>query len=56
MTPFSPIDEIEEWIRRIKEMLAERPHDEGLLFALEELERIRAQAMQIVSNESTTPD
>jgi hypothetical protein len=54
MTPFSSIDEIEEWIKRVKEMLAERPHDEGLRFALEELERIRAQAIQTLSQISTS--
>jgi len=41
LTPFSPIDEIEAWIERVKRMIEERPNNDELREALQELERLR---------------
>ena len=41
LTPFSPIEEIEAWIERVKRMIEERPNNDELRGALQELERLR---------------
>jgi len=41
LTPFSPIEEIDEWIERVKRMIEERPNNDELRQALQELERLR---------------
>jgi hypothetical protein len=41
LTPFSPIEEIEKWIERVKRMIEERPNNDELREALQELERLR---------------
>ena len=44
LTPFSPIEEIEAWIERVKRMIEERPNNDELRGALRELERLRGVA------------
>jgi hypothetical protein len=41
LTPFSPIEEIDVWIERVKRMVDERPNNDELREALRELERLR---------------
>lgn len=44
LTPFSPIEEIDAWIERVKRMIEGRPNNDELRGALQELERLRGVA------------
>jgi hypothetical protein len=41
LTPFSPIEEVDRWIERVKRMIEENPNNNELREALMELERLR---------------
>jgi len=45
LTPFSPIEEINGWIERIKRMIEDRPDNKELILALDELERLQGVVM-----------
>jgi hypothetical protein len=46
LTPFSELEEVDQWLARIKDMLKESPEDEGLLLALQDIKRIRELVVQ----------
>jgi len=41
LTPYSALEEIDGWLERVKGLLKERPDDDGLRLALQDIERIR---------------
>lgn len=47
LSPFSRMDEIEAWERRIETMLNERPDDEGLVVALKDVRMIKKLAEEM---------
>lgn len=42
VTPFSPPEHAEEWLRKVDAMLAERPDDDGLKAVRQELLKLLA--------------
>ncbi|GAB4303833.1 MAG: hypothetical protein Fur0034_20180 [Desulfuromonadia bacterium] len=49
LSPYSKMDDIEAWERRIEAMLRQRPGDQGLLFALEDVRLIKGRAKELAA-------
>ena len=54
LSPFSRMDEIEAWERRIEAMLRDSPDDKGLLYALDDIRRIKSMAEEAAAERDET--